>query len=380
MDRDVWLWLWLNYGTQHNTQIFNHILEMFDDLEEAFEAASKRSSAAFSEVGEGVLIRLQDAASTGFMERYVSWLERHDIGVATLESPEYPSLLMQIYDPPTVLFYKGTLKSDMKLPIAVIGSRKCTAYGEEVAKTFARQLSENGATVVTGLAGGIDSIAAKGALSVTSSEYPVVGVLGCGIDVVYPKDNGKLYAEVAERGAVITEFIPKTGPKAENFPIRNRIMSGLSRGVLVIEAAERSGTSYTMGFAHEQGRDVFAVPGRLNDLNSVGTNRAIQRGEAKPVFGISDVLNEYSDSLDEIPYADNARELAFSSLSPLSQEVYMSIRIGEKTADELMECVDCSVAELNSTLTELSLSGIIKQLPGKLFACDMASTDVKLDK
>jgi DNA processing protein len=209
MDETKRLWLWLNYATSTNPKLFFELLNRFDDLSEAREAIRSRDFEQFSDVSETVRDRLIAAADDRFMDRYCAWLERNGVGVITPEDDEYPSLLSEIYDPPSVLFSKGTLPKDLTLPIAMVGARNCTDYGKEVAELLSEQLCERGATVVTGLAAGIDSACAKGALSVASNTCPVIGVLGCGIDVTYPQNNGALYQSVLHHGgALITESLP----------------------------------------------------------------------------------------------------------------------------------------------------------------------------
>lgn len=374
------LWLWLNYGTEHNVKLFMQILNSFDAIEEAYECAEKKHRSAFGDIPDGVWKRLCEAANERFMNRYTGWIIRHEYGVSTLISDDYPVLLKEIYDPPTVLFYRGTLHSDTKLPIAVVGTRTCTTYGKDVARQFSYQLVEKGATIVTGLAAGIDTYAAAGALESKHSEEPIIGVIACGIDVVYPANSGTLYDRVAERGVIITEFLPKTQPLAYNFPIRNRIMSGLSLGVLVVEAGARSGASITAGCALEQGRDVFAVPGRIIDPMSATTNRMIQQGEAKPVFSISDILCEYMDGVVDLPISATAQNIPFSSLNEIEKEIYKLLLTGEKNADELYDLMDWEIKELYSSLTAMEFLGIIKQSSGKVFALNTLQTNVIMDK
>ena len=381
MDETKRLWLWLNYATSTNPKLFFELLNRFDDLSEAREAIQNRDFEQFSDVSETVRDRLIAAADDRFMDRYCAWLERNGVGVITPEDDEYPSLLSEIYDPPSVLFSKGTLPKDLTLPIAMVGARSCTDYGKEVAELLSEQLCERGATVVTGLAAGIDSACAKGALSVTSNTCPVIGVLGCGIDVTYPQNNGALYQSVLDHGgALITEFLPKTPPLQQNFPIRNRILSGLSRGVVVIEAGERSGTSITADCAREQGREVFAVPGRVTDPMSIGTNRMIVRGEAKPVLCAADILSEFTDDAGDDALNAAAKKVTFTSLGETGQEIYMALLQGEKNADELLEWIDCSAQELNAVLTRMLFSEVIKQLPGRIYALDTIHTVVTFDQ
>lgn len=373
-------YLWMNYATNTNPRLFYELLSRFDDLSEAREAILKKDFESFSDVSETVRDRLIAAADERFLDRYCGWLERNDVKVVTPESDEYPALLSEIYDPPSVLFCKGTLPKKLPLPIAMVGARNCTDYGREVAELLGEQLAERGATVVTGLAAGIDSASAKGALSAGSSNCPVIGVLGCGIDVVYPQGSGKLYEQVIERGALITEFLPKTPPLQQNFPIRNRIVSGISRGVVVIEAGERSGTSITADCAREQGREVFAVPGRITDPMSVGTNRMIVRGEAKPVTCAAEILTEFTDDAGDDVLNGAAKKVTFTSLGAIGQEIYMALLQGEKDADELLEWIDCSAQDLNAALTRLLFSEVIKQLPGRIYALDTIHTVVTFDQ
>lgn len=381
MDETTRNWLWLNYAMSTNPRLFMELLNRFDDLSEAREAVLRRDFEQLADLSENVRDRLIAAADDRFLDRYTGWLDRNGVQVITPEHDAYPSLLSEIYDPPSVLFVKGNLPRELPLPIAMVGARNCTDYGREVATLLGEQLAERGATVVTGLAAGIDSAAAKGALSVGSSDCPVIGVLGCGIDVTYPQDNGRLYQAVLEHGgALVTEFLPKTPPVAQNFPIRNRILSGISRGVVVIEAGERSGTSITAECAREQGREVFAVPGRITDPMSIGTNRMITRGEAKPVMCAADILSEFTDDAGDDVLNGAAKKVTFTSLGTIGQEIYMALLQGEKDADELLEWIDCSAQDLNAALTRLLFSEVIKQLPGRIYALDTIHTVVTFDQ
>lgn len=380
MEESTRNFLWLNYATSTNPRLFFELLSRFDDLSEAREAVLKKDFSQFRDVSEAVRDRLTVAADDRFLDRYCAWLDRNDVKIVTPESEEYPSLLSEIYDPPSVLFVKGTLPKELPLPIAMVGTRSCTDYGREVATLLGEQLAERGACVVTGLAAGIDSAAAKGALSVGSSSCPVIGVLGCGIDVVYPQGSERLYEQVIERGAIVTEFLPKTPPLAQNFPFRNRIMSGMSRGVVVIEAGERSGASITADCAREQGREVFAVPGRITDPMSIGTNRMITQGEAKPVTCAADILTEFIDDAGDDVLNGAAKKVTFTSLGTIGQEIYMALLQGEKDADELLEWIDCSAQDLNAALTRMLFSEVIKQLPGRIYALDTIHTVVTFDQ
>ena len=364
--------LWLHYATGTRYRQFSAVREEYYYLEEAFEDVQKGHMQRLSMLSEESQKRLKEAAADGFLDRYIRWLDKNGVNVVTSTSYQYPALLKEIPDPPAVLFYKGSLNEDMQLPLAIVGTRRCTDYGKDVAKKFGRELVKVGATIVSGLATGIDGYAALGALSVEGAQDPTVAVLGCGIDVVYPKGNEKLYAAIAERGCLLTEFLPKTPPLAQNFPFRNRIISGLSLGVLVVEAGEKSGASITARLALEQGREVFAVPGRVTDLMSAGTNGMIRRGEAKLVTSVSDILAEFGEG----GFAEEAQTVAFSDLSPLEQQVVKALQTGERNEDELLESCSAEVDELIPTLTGLTFSGIIKQLPGSVYALDPLQTTI----
>ncbi len=380
MDETTRLWLWLNYALNRSPKRFYEILSRFDAIEEAYDAVRKGDFSELADERDVVRERLVTAAEPAFLDRYCAWIEKNGVTVVTPASDEYPSLLQEIYDPPSVLFVKGKLPKELSMPIAMVGSRNCTSYGRDVAALLGEQLSERGATVVTGLAAGIDTAAARGALKANASACPVIGVLGCGIDQVYPKENAALFEEIVVRGAIVTEFLPKTPPVAANFPVRNRIVSGMSRGVVVIEAAERSGTSITADCAREQGREVFAVPGRITDPMSVGTNRMLVRGEAKPVTCAADILTEFCDNAGDDVLNGAAKRVTFTALGEIGQEIYMALLQGEKDADELLDIIECSAQDLNAALTRLLFSEVIQQLPGRIYALDTIHTVVTFDQ
>ena len=205
----------------------------------------------------------------------------------TFLAEDYPKVLLEIPDPPPYLYVKGELRGS-ETAVAVVGSRRASTYGMLTTTRLATELAAHGVTVVSGMARGVDTAAHRGALS---GGGRTIGVLGCGIDVVYPPENRKLFEEMAEKGALVSEFPLGTLPLAENFPRRNRIISGMSRGVLVVEAMENSGSLITAQFALDQGREVFAIPGNINTSSSRGANRLIKQG-AKLVESVDDILEE----------------------------------------------------------------------------------------
>ena len=361
------LLLWLHYAAEHYTAVSRRVMEAYPDLAEAYAEAGRKNDRAFSMVPPRIRERLFLSAQPGFMDIFSEGLRRKKITAVTIQSGAYPELLKTIHDPPTVLFVRGKL-IPMSFPLSVVGTRSCTPYGKTVAESFGRAFAQRGAAVVSGLAYGIDGHAARGALSVENAAFPTVAVLGTGVDVVYPAENQRLYEEIVQRGAVVSEFLPGVKGKPEYFPIRNRIISGLSLGTVVVEAGERSGASITAGLALEQGRDVFAVPGRITDPQSVGANRMIQQGSAKPVFCPEDVLVEYPDHVHRDSKGDSKQPPY--PLSDTEQRVYEALERGEQSCDELAERTGIPIGALNSCLTAMEFSEIIKQLPGRLYAVD----------
>ncbi|HSE98345.1 MAG TPA: DNA-processing protein DprA, partial [Blastocatellia bacterium] len=281
-------------------------------------------------------------------------------------------LLRETYDPPIVLFVRGDIDCALGQPaVAVVGSRHCSTYGKNVAEKIARELAERGVTIVSGLARGIDAAAHKGALSGLGL---TIGVMGTGLDAVYPKENARLAEKIVESGALLTEFPINTPPLSRNFPFRNRVISGLSLGVLLVEGAERSGSLITARMASEQGREVFAVPGNITSGKSFGPNYLIKDG-AKLVQSWRDVVEELpseikcdilSRELDEKrPDQPSFDEVA---MSEPEQNVFRLLKVDEPLhIDDLMAKSRLSSGELLAALLRLEMLDRVRQLPGKSF-------------
>ncbi|MBQ5636054.1 MAG: DNA-processing protein DprA, partial [Selenomonadales bacterium] len=225
------------------------------------------------------------------IERMITDWEANGIRLCMRGDAEYPSLLKEIFDPPSLLYYRGTIPKS-ELTVGIVGARRSTTYGRQAARKIASELAASGVVVVSGAARGIDTSSHLGALE----NGKTIAVLGCGVDVAYPPENAKLLADIEQNGAVISEYPPGTQPRQGFFPARNRIISGISAGLLVVEAAEKSGALITATCAMEEGRDVFAVPGSIFSDVSVGTNRLIQDG-VKPITCGQDILDEYQMSI-----------------------------------------------------------------------------------
>lgn len=295
--------------------------------------------------------------------------------ILALSDPEYPRRLREIYDPPVILFVKGSVELLSRPGIAMVGTRHPTPYGTGMAERLATDLSARGLTIISGLARGIDTASHRGAVA---AKGRTIAVLGTGIDVIYPKENSRLAEQMlALGGALVSEFPLGTAPTPQNFPIRNRIISGMSAGVLVVEAAEYSGTRITSRCALEQNRDVYAVPGNVTNKNSWGPNTLIKQG-AKLVATWEDVWEELPAEVqaelgsqrNESSEPETASLFPDEAASPHEKKILRLLKADESThIDQLVESLEAemSSSEIFAALFELELNGKIRQLPGKNF-------------
>ena len=293
------------------------------------------------------------------------------IRLLTWDEPEYPQRLREIYDPPPLLYVRGNIELLNRHLISIVGSRRPTPYGNRMAEKLARDLADRGLVIVSGLARGIDSCAHKGALSTPTGA--TIGVLGCGIDVVYPKENKKIFAEMEKRGAIISEFAMGTFPGPQNFPIRNRIISGMSVGVVVVEGAQYSGSLITARLAMEFGREVYGVPGNATQPTSFGPNQLIKQG-AKLVTSWEDVIEEPPTPIraELLPVETASSEeralLVEKDLAPAEGTLYHLLGPDEaRHVDDLVELSGLTSSEVLAALFDLELKGVVRQLPGKQF-------------
>lgn len=284
---------------------------------------------------------------------------------------EYPQRLLEIYDPPPLLYVQGDVSLLNRHAISIVGTRRPTPYGNQMAERLARDLAERGLVIVSGLARGIDSSAHKGACA--AARGATVGVLGNGIDVIYPKENKKLYGQIIERGAIITEFPFGFHPAPENFPVRNRIIAGIGLGVVVVEGAQHSGSAITARLAMEYSREVFGVPGNATQPNSFAPNQLIKQG-AKLVTGWEDVVEELPTGIRaelfpvETLSGSERASLFEASLSPMEKVLFGLLNTDEpRHVDELVEQSGLSSSEVLATLFDLEMKGMIRQMPGKQF-------------
>lgn len=268
---------------------------------------------------------------------------------------EYPMRLRQLPDAPVGFYLKGTLPEESAVNIAIVGARNATAYGMEMALSFSKALAVEGINIISGLAYGIDKYAHIGALEVGGY---TMGILGCGINICYPKENYSLYEKMKYRGGILSEFPLNESPFAYNFPRRNRLISACSDGVLVVEAKEKSGSLITVEFALEQGKDVFAIPGRLKEANSIGCNRLIQEG-AKLVMEPKDILEEYGITSSFSKILTKNKE---DKLEQKEKIVYSVLSLEAKFIDEIIEKTRLNVQDTLSALFSLELKGYVKQV------------------
>jgi DNA processing protein len=289
----------------------------------------------------------------------------------TWDEPEYPSRLKEIYDPPPLLYVRGNVELLNRHLISIVGARRPTPYGNQMAECLGRDLADRGMVISSGLARGIDPSAHRGALASVSGM--TIGVLGCGIDVVYPKENKKIFQEIEKRGAIISEFPMGTFPAPQNFPIRNRILAGMALGVVVVEGAQYSGSLITARLAMEFGREVFGVPGNATQPASFGPNQLIKQG-AKLVTGWEDVIEELPTpvraELMPVEAASHEERAALieEGLAPLERPLYGLLSVDEaRHVDDLVETSGLSSSEVLAALFDLELKGVVRQLPGKQF-------------
>jgi DNA processing protein len=294
--------------------------------------------------------------------RLLHRLERDGIRITCLADSDYPPLLREIHNPPPVLFYRGALPHPSRGAVAVVGSRKASLGGIRFARRLACELAESGIVITSGLARGIDTASHRGALEAGGE---TVAVLGCGIDMVYPPENTALARSIACSGAVVTELLPDVQPLRPNFPQRNRIISGLSLGTVVVEAGERSGALITASCALEQNRSVFAVPGSPGYYGSKGTNSLLKQG-AKLVESVGDVLEEIAP---QVKVAVNAQPgVAHARTSgPREQSVLDLLSAAPVHIDEISRNLGLDSRDVVNVLFSLETKGLVKSMPGKFY-------------
>lgn len=347
--------LWLSKSNISNKQ-FTKLLDYFGTLRELWDnfEDEKNNLTLFK---TNTINKLHFSKRT--IEETIFRLKAEGAEIVTVYDENYPKRLKNVENSPYLLYYKGNLKNINNTTIAVVGSRKATSYGKWATEKLCSELAQLGVNIVSGLAMGIDTIAHKTALKYNALTF---GVIGCGINVVYPKKNLELYKQLFEKGAVITEYSLDMQPLAFNFHDRNRIISGLSDGVLVIEAQEKSGTLITAGHGANQGREIFAVPGNIDSLYSKGTNLLIKDG-AKITTSIDDIVEEILELKEK---TNHNRNFDYSKLTDDELKIIDCLKSGENTIEKLSVSTKMETGFILSNLTLLEMKGAITVSANKI--------------
>ncbi|MEW6508544.1 MAG: DNA-processing protein DprA [Bacteroidota bacterium] len=298
-------------------------------------------------------------------EKEIEDLSKLKARFMTYWDEDYPVLLKEIFYPPILLYLLGSIDTLKKNTIAIVGTRMPTSYGKYQAESMARELALNNIVVVSGLARGIDSIAHNSALK---SGGKTIAVIGSGIDVIYPPENKNLFNKIIEQGLIISEYPLGTKPDAQNFPKRNRIISGVSLGTLIVETRLNGGAMQTAAYAIDQNREIYAIPGNINSKQSEGPNSLIQRGEAKLVLSVDDILDELINKLDVKKNKKNVEQNLMLNL--FEEKIIAVLNEEPKHIDEISKLTSLSVSDCLVNLLILEFKGIVKQLPGKVFSLD----------
>ena len=375
LNQNLKYWVALKWVEGVGNVGFKALLEAFGTPQKVFEAPLSMIKAVPG-IGDKTARQIKAFKDWKKVEKELECADRTGVSIVTSQDPLYPSQLLSTYDYPAFLYVKGHLKED-DVNVAVVGSRTASTYGKFTTERLCRELVLRGITVISGLARGIDSAAHRGALS---GKGRTIAVLGCGLDVVYPPENEKLFTEISLQGALISEFPFGTPPNAPNFPARNRIISGISLGVVVVEASEKSGSLITARIALEQGREVFAVPGSIDSSGSRGTNKLIKQG-AKLIENVEDILEEILPQVTRAPKSvkpdqrqkqpEDHQKILTLSPDPVLKETEKTVWqvLSQKPVhiDQIITSTGLTAHEVLVILLNLELQGLIEQKPGKTY-------------
>ncbi|MFC1675783.1 DNA-processing protein DprA [Planctomycetota bacterium] len=372
---DIEKWLKLIRAKNVGATTFARLLDYFGSVDKAL-GASVSELTHVEGIGNKTAEQIAATRDSFDTKAELKLADKLDVWMINFNDPRYPLTLKRIYDPPPVLYVKGTLEKADNLCVAIVGSRRCSLYGSEQASRFAHLLSSAGVTICSGMARGIDTAAHIGALK---AKGRTIAVQGCGLANIFPPENKKLFKQIPKSGACVSELPLSYEPISENFPPRNRIIAGLSLATLVIEAASRSGALITADMAMENGREVMAVPGKIDSPLSRGTNRLLKQG-AKLVENIDDVMEALNDIGHQIKNhvttaASQAAEVinaplfdvSMLNLSDAEREIYDCLNSEPVHLEQLIAEADLAPGSVNAALISLRLKGLIKQLPGNLF-------------
>lgn len=354
LEKEYWYWMLKLQGI--GTTKKRELIDYFGTPAEMFQSSKERlenSPLKYCRNAEKIIYQILNSKEEEIHKEFLE-LEQRQIRFIDYHNGEYPQKLKHLYDYPCGLFVKGRLPREENVSIAIVGARNCSTYGKEIALYFSKELSKAGVDVISGMARGIDGYAHQGCLSVNGFTY---AVLGTGVDVCYPRENLDLYLKMEKQGGIISEFVPGEKALSFHFPMRNRIISGLSDGVLVIEARRKSGSLITVDQALEQGKDVFVVPGRIGDCLSEGCNHLIKQGGIL-VTEPADILNYYGEKIKK-QYKEWKK--INNVLDSKQKIVYANLSLMPKHLDEILNDTSLIMTEVIQILTQLELQGYIKQ-------------------
>ncbi|TCK97881.1 DNA processing protein [Natranaerovirga hydrolytica] len=361
-------WYWLCNIEGIGNKKINKLIKYFKEPKEIW-TSKENMFYDIQGISEKDIHKIQSSKDEEKIIRGYNELGKRNIKFIHIKDEKYPQQLKKIYDYPHGLYYTGELPNSTHLKIAIVGARKCSNYGKEMARYFAKELAKRDVEVVSGLARGIDTYAHIGALEGNGKTF---GVVGNGLNISYPKENFKLQLEVGKKGGVMSEYNINTEPKKGHFPLRNRIISGLVDGILIIEAAKKSGSLITAEIGLEQGKEIFALPGRIIDKLSEGTNDLIKLG-GKMVTNIEDILEEFQYKYVIENYntiSENIEkniEKKVKSLDKNEKIVYACLNLEPKHIENILNEINLNIQEINHILLVLEMKGFIKQLPNKYY-------------
>ena len=347
-------WVGLNLVKGIGSARTRALLGYFDTLEDAWNAPIDQLEAAG--LSPKLAAALSEIRTNDILERVWEQIQNLGLTVLTWEDADYPRRLQEIDQPPPVLYLRGNLRQEDQWAVAVVGTRRVTSYGNQITNELVSVLARNGLTIISGLARGIDGIAHQACLNAGGR---TLAVLGCGVDRIYPPEHSRLAERIIANGALVSDYPPGTPPEAANFPPRNRIISGLSQAVIVIEAGKQSGALITAAFAAEQGRQVFAVPGNIYAPQSKGTNRLIREG--------AQILLDAESVLESLDLAQVTEYQAARSILPadaIEAQLYDLLGREPLHVDEIRALTDLPIEKVSAALTLMELKGMVRQVGG----------------
>lgn len=355
--KDDLAYIWLSSINGLSNRKKHRLMDFFDSPREILEAPLGDDVIGFT--GEEFAKKLIACRKYNYLDDLLYELDKMRITAVPFGSRQYPNLLREIVPPPLCLYCKGNVELMHTPCLGVVGTRNCTKYGREVTEKFVADLAVAGMTIVSGMARGLDGVAHDTALK---SGGNTIAVLASGVDVIYPPEHKDLYGRIVERGLVLSEYLPRTAPQTYQFPERNRLISGLSNGVLVTEAGKGSGALITLEYALEQNRDIFIVPGNITSKASAGSNEALRYTECALALNANDILSKY-----HMPEID-VEEESDVKLDVMEEKVMDALYKGEAHFDELLALTGLDVSALNILLTEMQIKGLITKNKGNYYS------------